>query len=58
MMASARAAGRRFVLELVQRGDARRVHRIEPPPEHRLDQRVLGAEVVVDRGEVDAGLAR
>jgi len=35
-------------------GDAARVHRIEPAPEHRLDERVLGAEVVVDRGEIGA----
>src|SRR5438067_1762358 len=43
--------------ELLQLGDACRIHRVEPAAEHRLDQRVLRAEVIVDRGEIHAGLA-
>src|SRR6267378_1563321 len=46
----------RFRLQLVERSDACHVHRVQAPAEYRLDQRVLGAEVVVDRGEVDARL--
>src|SRR5438876_10242913 len=46
----------RFRLQLVERRNACRVHRVQAPAEYRLDQRVLGAEVVVDRGEVDARL--
>ena len=42
----------------VERGDACRVHRVEAPAEHGFDQRILGAEVIVHRGEVHARLGR
>src|SRR4029079_19821367 len=38
--------------EPVELGDAARVHRVEPAPEYRFDERVLGAEVVVHGREV------
>src|SRR5258705_385127 len=47
-----------LALQAVQLGDPRRVHRIELAPEQRLDQRVLGAEVVVHGREVHAGARR
>ena len=45
-----------LLLQPVELGDALGVHRVQAPAEHRLDERVLRAEVVVDGGEVDAGL--
>src|SRR5208282_6028980 len=46
--------GRRRVLEAGQERDALLVHRIEAARENRLEQVLLAAEVIVDRGEVDA----
>ena len=44
----------RVCFEPVELGEALGIHRIEPPAEHCFDQRVLRAEVVIDRGEIDA----
>ena len=49
---------RRVVLEAREQREALLVHRIEPARQHRLEELFLAAEVIVDRGEVDAGRGR
>jgi hypothetical protein len=44
----------RLGLESVERGDALLVEPGQAAAEHRLDQRLLGAEVVIHGGEVGA----